>query len=344
MIIDETATSGEAEAQAINDRVEDRLFDTPEPETETEEEVLEDAEELPESDDPESTDEDGSEEEDDYSLAGYLGVDEDRIVVNEEDGSVTFKAVIDGEEKLVPLNELTKSFQLQGHVNNQSMALSEQRKEFEASKAEVTAGLSTRVDGVIDMAKMVEQQLMAEFQGVDWDQLRTSDPGQWSVLRQEFADRAGQIQQMQSLAQQEKQRLHQEQQAQTLEQQKAHVANQARLLLDKNPEWSDTTKMESDILSIRTFLGSTYGFSDEDLQMVTDHRLISLIQDAKSYREGKKTVEAKKAKIVPKFQKPGASKSNATQLAKARKVKAQRAKAKSSGSVEDVASILLDRM
>ena len=45
---------------------------------------------------------------------------------------------------------------------------------------------------------MVEEQLVSEFNGIDWDRLRAENPSEWSAMRQEYAERAQKIQQIQS--------------------------------------------------------------------------------------------------------------------------------------------------
>ena len=129
-------------AQGISSRVEDALFgeDNTAELNENHDDVASDDEEiLPGDDDTDSEDDDGSDglegelTEEELTLAGYLGIDEERLIVDEE-GNISFNALVDGESKAVPLSELAKSFQLQGHVNNKSIALENERKEFEEQR------------------------------------------------------------------------------------------------------------------------------------------------------------------------------------------------------------------
>lgn len=349
-------TATDQSAQDISGRVEAALLGE-DNKTELEENhddvVATDDVSLPAADDTDSDDDDGSvdleeiatEEEigDDLSLAGYLGLDDDKIIVK-DDGSVVFNAIIDGESKEVPLNELAKSYQLQGHVNNKSIALENERKEFETQQATIATELRSRLDNVTNMTKMVEEQLVGDFNKVNWDQLRVENPAEWTALRQEFADKAQQIQNVKTTASQELTKLNEEQSAQFQKDQQVYMKGQLDQMIVNNPAWADATVMKAETGKLKTFLGESYGFSDEDIKLVTDSRLIGLIQDAKAYRDGKKVVETKITKKVPKFQKPGAAKGNTKSLAKARSAKANKVALKKDGSIQNVANSILDRM
>ncbi|MCP4103436.1 MAG: hypothetical protein GY750_18740 [Lentisphaerae bacterium] len=346
----ETATDNSM--QDIASRVENQLFgsdDATEQDIQDTDVVLDDDANLPESDDTDVDDSEGSDDLDDIaneeelSLASYLGIDEDKLIVN-DDGSVAFHAIIDGESKEVPLSDLATSYQLQGHVNNKSIALENERKEFIEQRDTVANELSTRLDSVNSMTKMVEEQLLSEFNGIDWDRLRAENPSEWSALRQEYAERAQKIQGIQSQVGAQQKELQDKQAAEAVKNHQLHMQQEMQKMIAANPTWSNPEVMKAETTELKSFLSESYGFSEADMQYVTDSRLIGLIQDAKAFRQGKKEAEVKITKKVPKFQKPGTPKANSKQLAKARQAKAQKGALKSSGSVQDAASILLNRM
>lgn len=347
--VNETATG--TPAQDINSRIEDALYgseDTAEPEEIQSEVVTEDAEELPEVDDTDTEEDEGSEDlegtdEGDVSLAGYLGIDEEKLILK-DDGSVSFNAVIDGESQEVALSELTKSFQLQGHVNNKSIALENERKKFEESKASLTADMQQRVDTLSAMTKNMESDLRGDFNNIDWDRLRNENPAEYTALRQDYADRAQKIQNQYSAIQSEGKRLSDEQNSQQERDMQVHLNEQFDKMVESNPTWSDPAVLKADMSDIRSFASDAYGFGDSDFEGVSDHRIIKVLQDAKAYRSGKKAVEVKKAKAIPKFQKPGAKRANKQQLQSARNAKAIKANVKKTGHVNDVAKLLESRM
>lgn len=345
----------EQSAQDVTARIESALYGSEEPETTTEDEVATgDAEELStdadtESDDKEDgsddeleTQEDEQEEEQEATLATYLGVDEDRIIVD-DDGSVSLTTIVDGEKKNVPLSELTKSFQLQGHVNNKSMALEKERKEFGEQKQQVLQELKQRSEGVASLGKVLENQLLQEYNSVDWEGLRVSNPAEWTAQRQEYADKAQQIQQAQLLMKQDFDRSSQEAQQQMEGQRQQHLQAEMAKVIEANPEWADEGKRSIAITGLRSTL-TGYGFEESDMSNIMDHRIIQVLKDAKAYRDGKTAAETKKVRNVPKFQKPTATKATTQKMANARAIKAKRAAVKRTGSIADAASLLLDKM
>ena len=347
-------TATDPSMQAAASKLEGLLFPEDAPESEElediqDDEVLEDGESLPLENDSESED-DGSEEDDlgeiaegdELSLADYLGIDEDRIVVG-EDGQPLFNAIIDGETQQVPLKDLAKNFQLQSYTNNKSIALETERKEFEEVRERAASELSQRLTGVEKLTELAEGELVNEYNSIDWDTLRQTDPANWTAYRQEYAERARKIQEVKSLAQQEQQRLADENQAKFKESANEYYQGELRSMIADNPEWADESKRNADMSEMKSFI-TRYGFTESDANGVNDHRLIRLIKDAKAYQEGKAKGEKKRlVKELPKFQKPG-SKTNAANLAKARKAKALKAKVKKSGSVRDIAASIVDRM
>lgn len=336
----------------VTDALEAKLFPTEEEPTDAEfEEVSDDEpleEELPEDDDSEDDEEEGSDlddiaDGDELTLSDYLGIDEDRLV--ETDDGLMFNAIVDGETKQVPLKDLVADYQIRSHVNNKSIALENERKEFEDTRSNIAQQLQQRVEGIQALHKLAEDELVAEYNRINWDKLRVEDPGNWTALRQEYAERAQRIQQAQDLAAQESARLQEEQQGKFQERMKEHMQKEFQSMIAKNPEWADEEKLTSAMSGLKNFVSNTYGYKPEEFDNVTDHRLIELIKDAKAYREGTKRAEGKKVKRVPKFQKPGASRKNAANAAKARAVKAKKeAVRQSGGSTDSVANLLVDRM
>ena len=350
-----TETATDVSMQDIAKRVEGALFTEADDETLDQiddDEVLEDDDleddDLPEDDDPDSEDEEEGDDLDDIAdgeltLAALLGIDDERIVEG-EDGNFMFNAIVDGETKQVPLSDLVSNFQLQSHVNNKSIALENERKEFEEVRTKVTDELKTRVQGITALGEYMEKSLVAEYSEIDWNQLRQDNPTEWAALRQEFAERAQQIQQVQASISEESDRINEQQQKELKEKFDEYQKEQLRLLIVDNPDWADEQKRSAGLSEIRTFLASTYGFTDDEMKAIGDHRLVKVFKDAKAFREGKKAAETKRTKKkLPKFQKPGAS-GNTKSLAKARAVKAKRDAVKKTGNVNDVANLLVDRM
>ncbi|RLA60757.1 MAG: hypothetical protein DRQ89_12325 [Epsilonproteobacteria bacterium] len=349
---DNGSATPERGMQDIADDIESRLYGSDEEPADTDgDEVSDDAivkDALPDDDDSDSDEDDGSDLEDiatdeELSLADYLGIDEDKLIVG-EDGSVSFNAIIDGESQEVSLKELATSYQMQGHVNNKSMALETDRREFEEARGKVATELKSRIDGVEALHNMAEEQLVGEYNNIDWDKLRYENPSEWSALRQEYAEKAQKIKQAQGLVSEERERISNEQQKEFHEKMSEHMKGELGKMIGKNPTWADDAVRKTDMEKMKDFMVATYGYEPEAMDTISDHRLIEVIKDAKAFRESTKAALKKKVKKLPKFQKPGAARGNAASLAKARAAKANKAALRKDGSTQSVANSILDRM
>ena len=320
--------------------------------TETEDDVVNlDDKNLPKGDDTETTVEEPENKEPDsdddgnLTLASMLGIDDDKLEYD-ENNNVVFNAVIDGETHKVPFAELVKSFQLQGHVNNKSIALENDRKEFQTTRDQAYNELTVRLQGLNQLIKLNEDTLLADYKSIDWDTLRMTEPGEWAALQQQFKSRAEQINQVKQLAGQESQRLTQEQQQQQMQSQQARLTAEFGKMITDNPAWSDQAVMAKEIGEIGAFLRNTYGFTDQEIADNVDARLMRMFKDAMAFKNGTKSIKEKQVpKNVPKFTKPGAASGDRPSLKKAREVKQQKDNIrKSGGSVDAVAAAIANRM
>ena len=320
--------------------------------TDTEDDVANlDDKGLPKVDDTETTVEEpevkepDADADGDLTLASMLGLDDDKLEYD-ENNNVVFNAIIDGETHKVPVAELVKSYQLQGHVNNKSIALENDRKGFETTRDQAYNELTVRLQGLNQLIKLNEDSLLAEYQSIDWNTLRMTEPGEWAALQQQFKDRAGQIDQVKQLAGQENQRLTQEQQQQQMQAQQARLSTEFGKMLVDNPTWNDQAVMAKEIGDIGAFLRNTYGFTDQEIADNADARLMRMFKDAMAFRNGTQAIKEKQVpKNVPKFTKPGVASGDRPSLQKAREVKQQKDNIrKSGGSVDSVAAILASRM
>jgi hypothetical protein len=224
------------------------------------------------------------------------------------------------------------------------MALENDRREFEALRQDAIKVLTQKTEGLDGLSKVLEQELLKDFQSIDWDRLRVENPAEWTALRQDYAERATKVQRAQVLIAEEGRRLNEQLMAEQAAAMKSHLDRELQRTLDAFPDWKNPGKLEEAQVSMRNFLSKEYGFGDEDMKYVTDHRLVRMIQDAKAYREGIAAVGDKLNKQVPAFSKPAASKAQSAQLAQARETKSLRAKVRQTGSLADAAKLLEKRM
>jgi len=337
--------------------------DIEEPKGEAQEEetatVTDDADDLEEKPDEEledDSDEDESEGEEEETtqeatedglelsteeFAELLGIDGKSLKVNEE-GAVLIKTKVGDEEENVPLNDLIKSYQTDKHVTQKSQAVSEAQKAFEQERIDYVNQATERLNQAAGLMQVLEKEMVGDYQAVNWEQLRVTDPAEYAARRQEFSDKQNNLEAMKNQLASGAQSLTEEQNREMDIKRNEHLAEQGELLLAAIPEWNDPEVAKEEKSAIGEFMVSKYGFTDEDLQGLTDHRAILIVRDAMKYREGKTKVDVatKKVRKLPKISRPGKNKKTTNNQSKA--AKARRIRLKESGSVKDAAALLYD--
>ena len=331
-------------ANALMDKWEtaQKPSEQPEPETnpqavaeeDVEDEVVDEVEEveLQESDEQEAQDE---EEALSFSSINELA---EALEMTPEQFLEDFKGKVkvDGQEDEVSLSEALNGYQRQADYQRKTAELAENRRQFEQAVQQQHLAIQQEHDVAQASLQAAEEVLLQEFQGIDWSTLEQADPGQAALYRQKYQERYAQIQNYQQQYNQQKQ-VREAQMAQAVQQVRAQ---EAQALLKARPDWTKDTDKE-----VSTFLASN-GVPHEVINGMNHHSVWLLAKELMDLRaekaNTKKAVEAAKAKVkpLPKMLKPGAKKASKTN----EKAKALRARLKKSGSLEDEAAMLLERM
>lgn len=294
---------------------------------------------------PNPEDDDTAGEDDDQTLAAALGLPEDALNYDDE-GNVVFNAIIDGQKQQVKMQDLVKSYQLEGHVNKKSMQLESDRREFEGNRDKAYEHLTGRINAANNMIGAIEQQLMQDFQCIDWNTLRATDPAEWAATRQYMTERVQWIEGLKAQTGKATVDLTAEQQKQQQDNYNTFINGEVQKMIVDNPTWSDQAVMAKEVGEIGKFLASKYGFTANEIANHMDARMMRMVRDAMQFTNGKDTLTKKKVPDnVPKFRTPGQQNINRRDTTKARQAKAQKdAIRKSGGSVDSIANILVDRM
>ena len=304
-----------------------------ETDTPVDEEVVEDTEEAEEVEE-EAPEEEGQAEEE---TEEEVEEEEETEIVAEEDLKYTIK--VDGEELEVGIEELKNGYQRQADYTRKSQALAEQRKETEAIQSERQRLEQERQMYANGLQMLQEQQSskLQEFENVDWTALKTEDPYQYMLKKDEYRDAQEKVQ---NVAQQ--QMLIQQEQAEEAQKARAHFVQQEyNRLVEALPEWND---QESTIKKDVQEYARSVGFLPEEINQLADHRSVLVIKKAMEYDKLTTKVAPKKkaVKKVPKVQKSGRGNSKEDTAAEA--VKQKRARLRKSGKQNDAASIFYDML
>lgn len=235
------------------------------------------------------------------TLADYLkdaGVEEEGFY----DLPITVK--VDGQDKLVPLRDMQKSYQLEGTAAVRLMQVAEDRKALEAEQTQVRTALKTEIENVNALLGFAQQQLLTEYQGIDWRTLESQDPGRAALLKQGYNERVGAINShLQNLTQarEAEARRAQEDYAKTLPQEREKM-------LGARPEWKDPGKFDADKKVIIEQGTKRLGYTPDELGKISDHRHLLTLHYAAQYlalQAGKPAV-LKQVRAAPQMSRPGA--------------------------------------
>ena len=306
-----------------------------ETDTPVDEEVVEDTEEAEEVEEeaPEEQEEEGQAEEETEEEVE----EEEFDVVAEEDLKYTIK--VDGEELEVGIEELKNGYQRQADYTRKSQALAEQRKETEAIQSERQRLEQERQMYANGLQMLQEQQnsKLQEFEGINWEELKSEDPYQYMLKKDEYRDAQEKVQNVQ-----QQQILIQQERAEEAQKARAHFVQQEyNRLVEALPEWKDkNSTVKKDVQEY----AKSVGFLPEEINQLADHRSVLVIKKAMEYDKLTTKVAPKKkaVKKVPKVQKSGRGNSKEDSAAEA--IKKKRARLQKSGKQDDAASIFYDML
>lgn len=234
-------------------------------------------------------------------LAKYLGIDEAALDLD-EDGTVKLKTKVDGVEGAAKLQDLLKSYQLQEHVDKKSREASEREKALTVRQQEVEQHVAKRLEYAENLVNVAAQDMMREFQSINWPELEQINPGHAALLRQKFNDRQAQLRQVHEQVEQNKQQM----QYKAVESHRENIAKEAQKLTQMIPEWSDPAVVQKESQEIRQWALKN-GFEQQELDTLIGARHVAVLRAAMlndKLRQSKPVIE-NRVRTAPKLVKPG---------------------------------------
>jgi hypothetical protein len=234
-------------------------------------------------------------------LADYLETTPEEIY------SLKVPVKVDGEAREVPLRDVIKSYQLESHVNNKSVEVSNLKKQAETERQQFLSAAAQELQRLQGMGQYAQQLINEDFHKVDWTALRATNPAEYSIKRQEFQERQTALNQYLTQVQQS----HVQQQAQAQWGQQAKLAGERQAALAKRPEWANMETFRKDYESIASGLRQA-GFSEQEINSIADHRVLLAADAAARYwaLQQKKPEVTQRVKLAPKLVKPGTRKAD----------------------------------
>ena len=242
---------------------------------------------------------------DDETWESVLGVKEGDLSFDEEGNINGVNVKVNGESSTISMSDMIAGFQNNKAFTTKSQAHADVVKEFEVQKGQVEQVYASKLEAVDALSKHFEKQLIAEFDKVDWDDLRVKDPAEYAAMRSDYSAKANELSGIQEAIKTDKEAATKESFEANQQQEQVYRAAQYETMLVNNPEWSDEKVRDTAQAAFKTFVKDTYGFTDAEWNWVGDARLIEMIKDAKKFHEGTAVAAKKRGNPVPKFQKSG---------------------------------------
>lgn len=299
----------------------------------------EQAEELVQSDEDDAQDQHEAEEADADEVTAEdedEGADESEAdAAEEEPAEQLFTVKVDGREQQVPLDELLRGYSGQAYIQKGMKEVAETKQQAAA----VYEALMSERQQIAQFAQAMQTgQMPMRPPEPPSEELLAKDPIGYLEARVKYDKELGAFQQGQQAMQELAAR-----QAQAEEQShRVRLAKEQQLLAQAIPAFAKpetAAKVKQDLLKAGQ---EVYGFGQEELSAVADHRMLRVLHDAAQYRRlmagkvaEKQPTQAPKTPVIKPGVKVGEQAGN---KAKAEKAKAQM---KRTGSVDDIARFLL---
>lgn len=299
----------------------------------------EQAEELVQSDEDDAQNQPEAEEADADEVTDEdedEGADESEAdAAEEEPAEQLFTVKVDGREQQVPLDELLRGYSGQAYIQKGMKEVAETKQQAAA----VYEALMSERQQIAQFAQAMQTgQMPMRPPEPPSEELLAKDPIGYLEARVKYDKELGAFQQGQQAMQELAAR-----QAQAEEQShRVRLAKEQQLLAQAIPAFAKpetAAKVKQDLLKAGQ---EVYGFGQEELSAVADHRMLRVLHDAAQYRRlmagkvaEKQPTQAPKTPVIKPGVKVG---EQAGKKAKAEKAKAQM---KRTGSVDDIARFLL---
>jgi len=275
------------------------------------------------SEETESQEEEVSEEQEEATQ------EEEQIETQEKQDS-TYKVKVAGQELEVTLDELRNGYSRDADYRRKTEELSNEKRSFQSEADKQRQGYSLKINELNQLMSEAQSQLNQDMNNVNLEELYEEDPTEAARVEHRMRRKQEKISQARQKVQVEQQK-----------QFEGFLQEQQNQLVTKMPEFADSSKSSNLKNNMRSYLQG-FGFNDQEISQVYDHRIVMLVNDAMKYRNMQKA----KPGIAKKITKPSkvfssGVKSDKNDVSLLRK-KEKFGRLKKSGSVQDATSIFLD--
>lgn len=244
-----------------------------------------DAEELEDDDGLEASEEDLDDEEWDEDPDPDGGVGTDHEELRELLAGTKHRVTADGQDLEVDYEELINGYSRTQYLTRRTQEAAAREREAEGMLQSLTAERQKYQVLTARLAERVQEQVANARPD---PALQETNPVQYLVQMNLYREKQAELEALQR----EQVRTQDANNAAMANLRKAALAREYELLLDAVPEWKNAEDGgHAERMELFTFAQEAYGWTPEDLEGVTDHRLILLLRDAEVGRKARSTVK-----------------------------------------------------
>jgi hypothetical protein len=312
----------------LNPKEEEEIGKSEVPQEQTEEQNSPEPKQEESSTEDQPQEQEIKEEESQEETSEEVSQEQTNEIPQEQDS--TYKVKVAGQELDVTLDELKNGYSRDADYRRKTEELSYEKKQFMSESEKQRQDYSSKLNELNQLMSVAQEQLNAEINSADLDKLYDEDPTEAARVERRLKRKQDKLNQAV-----QKTQLEQQQQFESF------LQDQQKKLTLKMPEFSDPAKSSQLKNNMRSYLTS-YGFNDQEIAQVYDHRIVMLVNDAMKYRN----MQNSKPNLAKKITKPGKVFSSGVKKDKAdlnlTKRKEKLSRLKKTGSIKDATSIFLD--
>ena len=237
---------------------------------------------------------------------------------------------VQGQELEVTLDELKAGYSRDSDYRQKTHSLGLEKRDLENQKSSLRQSYDTRLSELNELIATADATVRQRQGSEDLQKLYEEDPTAAAKLDYQLRQETRQLEEVKSKARDAQARQYNE-----------FLATQRELAATKIPEFADPNKADSFKINMRNSLRE-YGFNDDEIGSLADHRFLMVAKDAMSYQnlKDRKPNVQKKVANAPRVVKAGVAKSNTSSGRE--QIRNKIGKLRKSGHLKDAQNAILD--
>ena len=237
---------------------------------------------------------------------------------------------VQGQELEVTLDELKAGYSRDSDYRQKTHSLGMEKRDLENQKSSLRQSYDTRLSELNELIATADATVRQRQGSEDLQRLYEEDPTAAAKLDYQLRQETRQLEEVKSKARDAQAKQYNE-----------FLATQRELAAQHIPEYTDPNKSDQFKYNMRKTL-QNYGFNDQEIGNLADHRFLMVAKDAMSYQnlKDKKPIVQKKVANAPRVVKAGVAKSSTSSGRE--QIRQKIGKLAKTGHLKDASNAILD--